>query len=1091
MRGFHISYRDPDLALFRGSLVLKDITLHQNAVKNIPLLFLSNLSLKIDLSELIWKQVLWGEGGIRNGRAIIYGDRQNSVFEKLNSEFDVDLSRLRIRSCDGESNFGYHMFLTGEVRWDGARSAAATTGTAAQSGGTDHPRPRPSVTPPAFPSDVRGEPAFPEFHGDLRWAEQIAYLFHCTPVGDKMPKVELEFIWDETRPRRSRADGSPVQLHQLGITGTLEGTDFVWQNLPIEQMAGAFRVEDGQVEVASLEIHALPGAMNAVGIYDLESDLLVLNHVVSTIDPIAMMRSLDSRTAEALSSIEYESPPSLRSESLSINFRDPAANEINFEFDVPEGLRYRDAGDVLKLDSLSGSVAYGNPSELRFGNLTARVNGLKVTGQATLRQRQIESTREETASAGAGAPTPPRATRPQVDGKMPARTSLVKTLNNLLQLESESGQEPHLALEVLVDPSQSAPGDPGLDLKGSFEGSNFSWHGRQIDSATLDIAFADGLLEISRLQFDGLGGALEARGSYHRRDRKLTIPALVSTVDLSSLKRELALELPGLLEAIEFPAAPTPDMEEFELQLGDPVSGNGRIRLGADEGFTLRDGEDSITAENFQVAMSWNEPRVLSVERATGKVGDLDFDVGGSLRWDKPAPAPAPATQAGAQVPANIPRAIPVTPVATPEPEKKSSLLRTLNEYLTVEAKSDPLKVVGKFAWNEGGRGQPAGKWYEPLAFDAEITGRDFEWRGFSVRRSVGKIALRNSALEFLPFKLETADGTIDSRATYELASQRLRIATLQLTIDPIKVIDQLGIPVSGSNGKIKFLGSPTISGNDILLDFADTTRSSGALDVSKADGISLLTRTGREARLSNVRGELVFADGVIETRAVTAEFLKGRARFDLRMEPRAAKPSYSVNVDIDGISIAAVNEWLNSSDPVIQDGTFDLNFVGKGIKSLDSLTGNGQATIGSDNHSAGGFPIVSGLVGTLEGFFPVLRRNSGWDLDLPFTVSAGKIQTTNTRLSSKRVQATIRGSVDWINDKVDLVADVNLRGLIGVVTNLARPFRSGFASFSGRGPSGGLLFGGSRRPRGGLSIARGPCLALRLRGRSARVASP
>ena len=717
----------------------------------------------------------------------------------------------------------------------------------------------------------------------------------------------------------------------------------------------------------------------------------------------------------------------------------------------------------MELDSVSGSLTYESALGLQFDELEARVNGLMISGRATLALGGATASadgndRSNPPGSSTGlepAASPPVATGSLADASGASTASPIKLLNNLLQLESQPGQEPHLTFDAIIDPSRSTADIPGLSLKGSFEGADFTWHGRQIDAARFDVTFEDGLLEVGRLQFDGLGGSLEASGRYDQGSEQLTIPALTSTIDLTTLKRELALELPAILEAIEFTAAPSLDIEEFDLQLGEPITGSGKIRLGADGGFTIREGEDSITAEHFQLAMAWSGPQVLSVERATGRVGNLEFDLAGSLRWDKPAAAPDQATQALATPPPDIPRAIPVNPVPPSEnrPEKPPSLVRRLKEYLTVDAKSDPLKIVGQFTWDARARHQPTREWYERLTFDTEVTGSDYEWREFSVRRSVGKIALRNATLEFLPFNFETANGTIESRASYELATQRLRMASLQLTIDPIRVINQLGLPIARNNGKIKILGSPSISGKDILLDFADTQRSSGTLDVSKADGIAVLTRTGREARLSNVRGQLVFADGVIETRAVTAEFLKGRARFDLRMDRNPADPSYKVEVTIDDISIAAVNDWLDPSDPMIEAGTLDLRFEGNGSNSVDSLSGNGRATIDSDSHAAQGVPIVSDLVGALEGFFPILRRNSGWDFDMPFSVGGGKIKTTNTRLTSERIQASISGSVDWINDEVDLVAGVNLRGLVGVVANIARPFKSGFANFNGRGP--------------------------------------
>ena len=50
---------------------------------------------------------------------------------------------------------------------------------------------------------------------------------------------------------------------------------------------------------------------------------------------------------------------------------------------------------------------------------------------------------------------------------------------------------------------------------------------------------------------------------------------------------------------------------------------------------------------------------------------------------------------------------------------------------------------------------------------------------------------------------------------------------------------------------------------------------------------------------------------------------------------------------------------------------------------------------------------------------------------------------------------AEVSGTVDWLNNKVDLVADVNLKGLVGVATTLIRPLKSGFIELRGTGKLG------------------------------------
>ena len=75
-----------------------------------------------------------------------------------------------------------------------------------------------------------------------------------------------------------------------------------------------------------------------------------------------------------------------------------------------------------------------------------------------------------------------------------------------------------------------------------------------------------------------------------------------------------------------------------------------------------------------------------------------------------------------------------------------------------------------------------------------------------------------------------------------------------------------------------------------------------------------------------------------------------------------------------------------------------------------------------------------------------------GGELDLPFTVAAGKIASDAGRLTSRRVSASLTGSVDWVNDRVEILAGVNLSGLVGIVTSIASPLRENFIEVAGRG---------------------------------------
>jgi len=288
-------------------------------------------------------------------------------------------------------------------------------------------------------------------------------------------------------------------------------------------------------------------------------------------------------------------------------------------------------------------------------------------------------------------------------------------------------------------------------------------------------------------------------------------------------------------------------------------------------------------------------------------------------------------------------------------------------------------------------------------------------------------------------------------------------MATLRLTVDPVVALKRFNLLVSDADW-IDFLGSPVITGKDVYLDFIDMTNSSGELRKLDQAGIALTPPGGRTRTLENVRGLLVIDRGVFSAKDVSAEFLGGKARLDFKLSPLGKTPSYETAVAINNISLDALNDWLDPANRVIEKGTFNLSFKGAGSSTLESLAGTGRVTIDAENGSAQDFPFVSGLVGFLEGLFPVLSRNRHWELDLPFSVAAGKIESTAGQLTARRVSARLTGSVDWVNDRVEILAGVNLSGLVGIVTSIATPLRENFIEVMGRGTLDEVEWGRRRR---------------------------
>ena len=340
--------------------------------------------------------------------------------------------------------------------------------------------------------------------------------------------------------------------------------------------------------------------------------------------------------------------------------------------------------------------------------------------------------------------------------------------------------------------------------------------------------------------------------------------------------------------------------------------------------------------------------------------------------------------------------------------------------------------------------------------------------------------------MRLAPFLLETSEGRLETNSVFETDSSRLLVESITMTIDPMLMARRLEIPIGTPALRIRFLGRPVLSGSRLSIDLAGTNRSKGSLSVRSAEGVALQTATEREAVLNNFRTTIAFDKGVLTANGLQADFLRGTARGNVRLERRNSTPAFDLSLAVSDISMKEANDWLAPESRISDGGTFDLALGMRGGRGARSLSGTGRASIDADDPSAQNFVLVRGLVGALESVFPSLRRNGGWELDMPFTISDGAVRTDGARLKSRRVTATITGSVSLVDDRVDLLAVVNLRGLIGTIANVARPFQSGFVQVRATGTLQKIEWGRARAIDRNEAEARAPrnnSSAIRRRG--------
>ncbi|MGI9244901.1 MAG: hypothetical protein ACR2RV_29125 [Verrucomicrobiales bacterium] len=1044
--GYHVTYQEPDLSLWSAKLKVKNLTLHRTSQKDEPIIFVSDLGVDIDLRSLVLQKKLSGRTTIRRGNVIVFGERRQPDFTKLAVDIEFDQDGAQIKQCTGESNLGYHLSLEGAVNWS------------SPVGQNEDRQDDPEETDPPDNAE-ESEVSYPDFPGDLSRLEKLADLFFCEPQGDDLVTLELDLNWDQTRALVKPSEGADTSDPAVTLDGRILGRDVLWKKFPLEQLEASFRLEDWEVSIPEMRLTALTGEAVASGHLNLESNRFLVDQVRSSVNPLGVISRIAPKLADPLERIRFDENPLINGENIIVDFRDRRASRVALDVEALQGIRVLESatgGATLEFDNLRGSLEYGkNGSEdLLFRGITGSVEDLEIRAeiaitnflsprpQPAVQKKGVQEVKAGVVQSAAGAGPSPKV----------KDLPLVGLLSSLMQIESGRKPHPQLELDIISDWSSTHPQRPAIELSGQFSGSSFSWHGREIESASVEFGLENRLLELTEIEVVGLGGELRAAASYGIDERVVSVPMLTSTADISHLRKKLGFALPGILDSISFQSPPQLTVDGFELHLGTPPTGKGQVEFIAERGFVLGGESDNLRVGRLDLAMSWDAPQLLTVTRASGSVEDLEFDVDGALRWhsEEAAPEVEGEEESGSEAGANPPGD------QVPAAEKngiRTPLLTALSRNLSLSPNADPVRLEGHFEWDqtrgdqttEEDRNLPG--WLRHLTLESTLSGKDFVWRGFSVETSASNLNIADGSLQFAPFKIDTSDGSLEAQGSFAIGERKLRVDQLRSTADPFVLLEKVGLPLGALDDSIDFLESPKIIGRDIQLELDRTDMISGTIEVDDEVGVALNLPGGRQLVLQDFRGPLSFSEGEFRCDEISANILGGQARAQFRISPFESVPSYTSNVRIDGVSLAAMSDWFDADSGFDEAGTFDFSFEGSGSGALESLTGIGRAAIGAEGGSANHFPVLSGLVGFIDSGFA-----KEWDFDLPFGVSDGKIVTTAGKLNGHSISVHLSGSVDWVNDHVDFVAGVNLNGLIGVVTKVATPMREDFVEIVGQG---------------------------------------
>ena len=826
---------------------------------------------------------------------------------------------------------------------------------------------------------------------------------------------------------------------------------------------------DGKLELHDLTIEAGLGKFRGTLGYSFSDEKLTIPNLESSLDYAELVRMLDLELELPFDHLVFKSAPRISAKDFELDLGGALATGKGiFNFVAEDGFIITQGEDELDVSNLELDLSWDGSDVMKANRFSGRIADLEVFGEGSFRwahdkDDQITADRavnnenaldlDDVANVDSGEGKAVERAGEEVD-EPGDQTAWVKLVDNLLDFRSKEGGFSKAAFNIVWD--ETLAEETKVAVAANFAGSEFEWNGEPVQAATFEASFIEGKLHCKKAQMRGLGGQIDATGtSYDFEDATLSVPKLESTINFGIIEKELEIDLGRQVDQILFEAPPRLNANNVEIQFEPVFMGRGKIEVFADEGFTVVEGPDELKFDRFDAVVTFGEPGLIKLEHAFGITGGLQLDVKGDVWFDEAVKEQSPTDNE------QIPKPIGGSKEGVSEGDEIKAIipqrviLPIIKEYIPEQRGDRPVSIAVGFFWDQR-RSRKGTEWYDLCGANVNITGEAFAWHGLSVSRAMGELTLSEGVLEMKGVDFQTTDGNLETSGTYDLRNERIRLAPINLTMDPVTSLRKLGVPAEGiAGGNIRLLGRPEITSSSFVYDFDDPENSSGKLNVRCNGGAQLTSATGRNTVLNNLSGTVVIGEGTLSIEALKGGLLGGAAKVGYRTGWHTKTPWYSLSIDVTDISIKELNEWLQINEEDETDGSFDLQFNGRGIDSFDTLTGRGSLNALAEDSISEGMPVISDLIDFFERLVPILSTRKDWSADIPFTVADGRISVADGKVKTAILTVDLEGSYDWNADEIDVIAGADLRGIPGFVGVLISPFRSHLVRIGGTGSLG------------------------------------
>jgi hypothetical protein len=316
---------------------------------------------------------------------------------------------------------------------------------------------------------------------------------------------------------------------------------------------------------------------------------------------------------------------------------------------------------------------------------------------------------------------------------------------------------------------------------------------------------------------------------------------------------------------------------------------------------------------------------------------------------------------------------------------------------------------------------------------EAVLSGENFRWKTLPLDKARVRVALAAGVVELSEMSLDGFGGHLSGGMTIDYANDRLVLREVKSSMNPFRLVEALplGESVGRSMKPFRSLGVTAVSGDGVVFDLAEFSRSTGVFAVESPAGVGRAVKGG-EVILTDLHAKVSFSENSLKVEGKSFSLYGGSGSGSFSM-PLSKPFKYRANIEGKGISVPRMSKAFGGGEDYT--GTMSASYSGGGASGPRSHFGEGRMDVSGGNFYS--IPIFGGLRSFLQAKSETFGEDVAGDLGMDFSLKEGVIRSSNLKIESSATLIQVKGQTDHVGKTVNLNLQAKLKGIVGVATGV------------------------------------------------------